>query len=547
MATNEKDEQSDLDKVFNILREMNLNPLLNISVETVYKSNEISEDLKLQSLNYTLMNEKLLREKDEVIKEKEEVIKGKDEVIKGKEEVIKGNEEVIKEKEEVIKDKEEVIKEKDEVIKEKDEVIKEKDKRQRESDCVGFLRTRGLPLLPKSTVSHSTPGYGCNVPLIEQLIHVPNVVIGIPDCCKMNNFDDLPSLIWKSTIRDKSQEGGRILRNWNNESQIEQHVQHVFLDVIALLKLEEKIVVSSKVTMTLVKRLIPDVVLLEVNGQVIGVCEVKQPSFKNDESGDFSILNDNLNNQISNYLLQLKNLYGISTPIGIISTYNEWKICFLHESYDYVISKQSSDCFQVPVKSLGQKNTLYTSKVYKYNDLELIEVLAAVTHKMYFSLVNPPTSLISGEKRKFGKVDKERFVWTSLSCKKLTYDMPPCNTMYFYFIQDFHGGKDGRVWLTVTNCGKVAVCKLSSDRTYDNEANLWNIIWESKLSNIVFTTTLLNANALVMPFIFHGKYDQSTSHVTFRPFGPKWASSVTCSAEDIRGSEVRRFIRKLFL
>ena len=123
-------------------------------------------------------------------------------------------------------------------------------------------------------------------------------------------------------------------------------------------------------------------------------------------------------------MLQLKNLYGAQTPIGIISTYNEWMICFLSESYDYVTSNE--EIFIQPAKSKSPpaeegKTILFTSKVYTYNSNEVVEVSASAIYKMYHSKVDPPVSLTKSnddsETRKFSLVNNDGLKWTSLPCK----------------------------------------------------------------------------------------------------------------------------------
>lgn len=408
-------------------------------------------------------------------------------------------------------------------------------KRRIEETGAGFLKLMGLPPLPKSKVSISRPSYGNHPFNLEPVDHVKDVVIGVPSCCKISELDDdLPSHIWKQTERNEITECGRILSSWNNEVGIENFVYCVVMDIIALLKLNPSVEVCRQVKITLVEHLTPDIILMEFNGKLIGICEVKQPSFG---KSDLCDLDENLQNQISNYLMQLKNMYGVQTPIGIISV-----ICFLSESYDYMKFSEQSDSFIPPVVSSAPppvkgKTTLFTSKVYNYNDKCLIEVLAATVYKMYHSVANPPISLIrsnGNEIRKFGYANATGFVWKVLSpkLKTLTYEMPTSKTRNFYFIQDFHGGKDGRVWLTMSETGKIAVCKLSKVRDYEHEADLWNTIWGPKLA---YTTTLLDAKALIMPFVFHAHI--RNDDVIFRPFGSKWSSGDS-TIDDIRNSEI---------
>jgi hypothetical protein len=175
--------------------------------------------------------------------------------------------------------------------------------------------------------------------------------------------------------------------------------------------------------------------------------------------------------------------------------------------------------------------------VFAYDSEYLVEVLAATIYKMYHSVVIPPLSLVRSpdcETRKFGYVNNDGFVWRVLpaTLQSLSYELPPSKTNSFYFIQDFHGGKDGRVWLTISEAGKLAVCKISKDRCYEDEAVFWNEIWGP---NLAYTTTLLNANALIMPFVFHAHI--VNGRIIFRPFGCKWSLG-DCTMDDIGNSEI---------
>ena len=417
---------------------------------------------------------------------------------------------------------------------------KENEKRLRiEEGGIEFLISNGLPPLPKCNVSHSKPSYGKHPFILDSVKHVGDVAIGIPSCCKISNFPKLPSQIWKRTSTQDN--GVRILGDWNNEAGIEKFVRTVLTDIVALLNLQNKINLSCQIKITLLEHLIPDILLMEVHGRLIGICEVKQPSY-----GNLTKLNSNHRDQISNYLLQLKNLYGVRTPICIISTYNEWMICSLSESYDCVTS--SEETFIQPTESKapqaeGKETILFTSKVFPYNSKELVEVLASAIYKIYHSIIDPPINLLRSknlencsEPRKFGFVNNNGFKWTVLPPKltSLTYEMPKKGTNNFFFIQDFHGGKDGRVWLVTSKLGNVAVCKLSEIRKYKDEAGFWNEIWGPEIE--AYTTTLLNARALIMPFVFHAHIIEN-GQIIFRPFGNKW-SSCESTINDICRSEI---------
>ena len=407
-----------------------------------------------------------------------------------------------------------------------------------EETGVGFLKLKGLPPLPKSDVSVSKPSYGKHKFELESVVCVNDGVIGIPSCCKISEFEDLPSIIWKQTVKDETQKYGRILTPWNGEVGIESFVFQVITDIVTLLKLNSTVKVCRQVKITLVKHT-AGIIFMEFNGRLIGICEVKQPSF---DKSDLHKLDENLQNQISNYLLQLRNIYGVQTPIAIISTYNEWLICFLRESFDYMKSNELFDSFAPPAVSSAPPSEkgvtmLHTSEVFPYDSVYLIEVLASTIYKMYHSVVIPPVSLVgslNNEARKFGFVNKDGFVWRVLpaSLQSLSYEMPTETITDFFFIQDFHGGKDGRVWLAITDTGKLAVCKISEDRCYEKEALCWNKI---SGSNLAYTTTLLKANALIMPFVFHAHMENG--RIIFRPFGSKWSLG-DCTVDDVRYSDI---------
>jgi hypothetical protein len=404
------------------------------------------------------------------------------------------------------------------------------------SEGYGFLINRGLPPLSKSTVSTSHPNYGNHTSVNDSIVSlVLDVEIDIPEHCLLSNLrQNLPSKIWKSAEGEP-----RMLQCWNNEAQIESWVHSVLLDITNILGVFDKLKVCCQISITLVKELIPDILVFSIGGVLVGVCEVKKPSH---EKNDLADINQNLQNQISNYLQQMKYVHGIKTPIGIITTYNEWRICFLRESCDLMIKKSTqgigpqSAPREIPSQPSNHVQ-LFVSRVYNYNEPALIEVLAATIDKMLSSFSTAPTSLLrelNGEPRKFGCLRDDTFEWKALPRDlKLTYQMPE-HTKWFYFIQDFHGGRDGRVWLTLSEAGKLAVLKMSKERSYEREANLWNAIWDVNCRTLSFN----DAKALVMPVVFHGGEVDECKF--FRPIGPKWSVGV-CTEEDIRDSEVECF------
>jgi hypothetical protein len=293
--------------------------------------------------------------------------------------------------------------------------------------------------------------------------------------------------------------------------------------------------------------------LFKLGGTRIGFCEVKKPSTDrlNSFTPDLIDLNTNLQIQITNYLVQVKYVHGIESPIGIVTTYNEWRICFLRESYQLmakriesfdssVASSTQSTGIGIPPEA-PEHTQLFISRVYNFNEPQLFEVLAATISKMVASARSAPLSFLrslTGEPRKFADetIFELKAVPGSLKSHHLTYMMPTIQTIQYYFIQDFHGGRDGRVWLAMSESGKLAVVKLSLERSYDQEANNWRVIWGV---SDVRTAQFFGANAMIMPVVFHGGEDgEGLFYSRFCcPVGPKWSVG-KCTEDYIRSSEV---------
>lgn len=403
----------------------------------------------------------------------------------------------------------------------------------------GYLLDYGLPQLGAHNVSTSEkPSYGNHKP-IEKPFKFQDAQLGILSECKLQNLKRCSSKIWMSCKQQQPQNNNKLgsLGNWSHESDIQNHVRAVLIDAIQLAGLSDFIDTYLEVTLTLVQHLRADIVLFKSGtGTIIGVCEVKKPSKK---GGDLS--DETLCNQIGNYLFQLHHLHGVQAPFGIISTYNEWRVCWLESSHNLAQSTSNS----VPVLT-SQSNansadtneniTLYATQVFKRDDKQLIEILVTTVKKMYSSPIDPPKTLLpqEGERRRFAYVCAEQFSWVVLPClKQLTYSLPTRQTKSFYFLQDYHGGRDGRVWLSVTGAGNLVVIKLSPDSKFNKECENWNAIWG--VSN-VFCTTLYNANALILPFAFHAR---RTLHNEIRFRSPNhWTSDVDSKEQATYNSEM---------
>jgi hypothetical protein len=165
---------------------------------------------------------------------------------------------------------------------------------------------------------------------------------------------------------------------------------------------------------------------------------------------------------------------------------------------------------QSPDPEESDVEIMYCSRVFHRSDGALIEVLVSALLKMVYSprISEKGFKRCSGESgRKYGKVELgggKSFLYEALPCNEefgIQYAMPSAQSLYCYLLVDFYGGRDGRVWLGCNASGHLTVIKLSTDRCYETEAAVWKDVWGVAE---VRTTVILDAQALLMPFAFHG-------------------------------------------
>ncbi len=140
-----------------------------------------------------------------------------------------------------------------------------------------------------------------------------------------------PSVIWSYY----ESEGGQGGLAWSSESDIQNLVKLVLKDAINSIGLGGEIQCYNELS---IFRLRADIwIVVQKTGLPIGVVEVKKPEEK--------ILKSNLvHGQIFDYLLRLKSFHGLEHVFGIVTTYKEWRFCWLENSDEFAISDQ------IPIK-----------------------------------------------------------------------------------------------------------------------------------------------------------------------------------------------------
>ena len=360
-----------------------------------------------------------------------------------------------------------------------------------------------------------------------------------------NLWRDITMVPSYSTLYGHIQEKSSYIYSWSTESDIQILVNLALQDILRLAGLSKYLSVFSELRMFSLR---PDLwVVRTSNGMPIGVIEVKKPG---KVAGGTPVLDDPiLAGQIFDYMMCLRQFNGLRNIFGIITTYNEWKICWLEDTDKAAASemKLSNDEYGPPMEGIriASKRVVRCSRIYKNHEPELIKVLVSVVHKMFHSPSTPP-KLLYEETRAYVKLTENSYGWETLpSGTILKYTPPPAQTTQFYLLQDYHGGADGRVWLGCSESGHLVVIKfgktheLQSEQVhmhgadedtdygliYRREAERWNNIW-SPNGYTVRVRNLTGRTALVMPFAFHVHMSKEGT-IEFK--GPNhWAKGCIC-------------------
>eukprot|EP01031_Cornospumella_fuschlensis_P026205 gene26205-31655_t len=453
----------------------------------------------------------------------------------------------IKEMKEALKKKDEVIKKirkMDEAIKKMDEIIKKKDEQIIEAECLGFLLSRGLPDFPRASITASSPSYGTHSDYGKEIQRVDSSFLMLKDL-KLDTT--CPSNLWRQVKGSNPPQ----LPAWSHKSDIQKYCAEVMKDVAGLVRAD--VIVASEVQLVANKMMRADLMVFKREGRVIGMCEVKKPS--QGEQHEIKDLKDNkqLHSQLANYLQIMRDVHGVLTPIGLVSTYEQWAAVWLDSSE--ALAKTTS----FPKNNTKRAKTivsnrittsefehLYVSKTYHRTDKNLPRFLASVLVKMLHGEIAPVTQLLNivngSVPRKFGLITKGNtfdMLWKALPPRmKISYWLPPADTPKYYFIQDFRGRGDARVWLACSRNGNLCVIKLfiqGEKNAWKLEHQLWREVWGVEGVRL---ETVMKATALIMPFAFHGCVDRATSSVKFKPLQCWCLDDLSlCTVENICSSE----------
>ena len=303
----------------------------------------------------------------------------------------------------------------------------------------------------------------------------------------------------------------------------------------------------------------PDFMLILVNGHPIGTVKGKQP-------GDVAIVHPNILGKVYDQLVHLSSLFCVSTPFAILTSYEEWRICWLDDRTSNELArtdklpkrcayvtpvkqKQNLDnalvgmiietktdspllpatpsrvqgCVPLPVvddskpppkdEEVGKDDysrTFCGTESIQWNNQELPLVLASVIRKMMLARQEgTPTVLqLANEATSAWKrapaFDNLRFDFCiSAAVKK------------FFFWEDLGTGADGRAFLvsggTKNAVGVLKFFFTDAERKANHEKQMWRAVYShlAPVKKTVRTLQVMGNTALLMPWFQASAQTQS--------------------------------------
>lgn len=193
--------------------------------------------------------------------------------------------------------------------------------------------------------------------------------------------------------------------------------------------------------------------------------------------------------QLYNYLQVLQCQYGVETPFGILTTYEQFQICWLDK-------KEGSNA----------KRKLYVTEVYDINCQDHKMIFIALLSAMLDGLLSPRRPLTMHQTGYYYCFDADnvhsvRFTMPTL--RHVTPKVTVCNTKLFIY-DHFEENGEGTAYHVVDATGAQGLVKFYKAKCQKSATKLCRkeqALWEKLNSIKVEVVTLNNQPALLMPYL----------------------------------------------
>ena len=206
----------------------------------------------------------------------------------------------------------------------------------------------------------------------------------------------------------------------------------------------------------------------------------------------------------------VRSFYGQTDLFIILSTLDEWRICWLPDCDKCAFSSSMQPITTEPSDEnegtiIGER-LIHGSKIFHYTDTELIPVLISVFLKGYYG--SHGSVSVMSYSRPFIHINSESWSWLRLP-SSFDITMPlrlgvPTDVTSLFIVRYFSAGGDGRTILAI-DCKERILCAVKLFFPIDSEISpcslerkLWKDIWNVD----TIKCKLIGQNALVMPLVF---------------------------------------------
>ena len=334
----------------------------------------------------------------------------------------------------------------------------------------------------------------------------------------------------------------------SGEHSIQTHAINVLKDVIYELGLNHAVRMVPEVETF---KLRPDAWVMTVHGVPIGVVEVKNP-------GDKAMTDKRVIGELFDYMMVLPNFCGTKQCFGILTTYKQWRVCWLDDDASNAharapVELEQENAFTTPEKqkrgATSEENTspeetpskkkatvhplgdhaseesgedeegdveqqdrverkLKCTRVYDItrgdNGPLLFRLLASAIWKMWTCERTPLRDPFANlGKRTLRKLSEDTFVWSRLpvEVKPKWEQMPTKRAQHLWVVEDLGHGVEGKCLLVTTKSGRIAVLKFFSNTSQgraETEKEAWHKVYP-RFKEMVRVEKWDGEQCLVMP------------------------------------------------
>lgn len=308
----------------------------------------------------------------------------------------------------------------------------------------------------------------------------------------------------------------------DNEAEVREHVGYVLRDLLYALGLDHAYSLKPEKQMF---GLVPDFFFIRNEDYIaVGVVEVKKNLDGRNEG--------KISGQMFDYLMLLQYM-GCKYPLGILTNYNQWALCWLEKSekiakcdnlskLESIISFDDASDISLTdrIKSIDiddddddisftqtETKRSFFYEEYSYDNSSTVKALSTILIKM--TKVPVTKSLMLCNSLKYMKLGKKENAWEKVKWKCDTlhlYRMPHPDSD-LYFLDDLGGQTDGRAVLAIDIYGHCCVIKFMVKGCTEEETEFWKTInkhlfddTEEMPSLYVAQSKLLAKSCVIMPY-----------------------------------------------